>query len=610
MSTVDVFTIPFSAVDNSSNNLLVELYQHSTINHPNVNNLILLYGGENNLGYWTNQFLIINVNQVKSIEWDKPLYTSFPPKKDGHVICYFNNKIYVFFGSDNQELSGNNNAIYSLQLDNLQWKVELKSSNDVNNIPKGRTQFAKYQLNNSLYVFGGKKSALHETSMILNDFWCFDFENMKWIKKSNLINNKELPNLSGCSLIPSKNGKYLFLYGGFDGNNYSNDLYRYSIENNSWEHLTNQLKGDIPEGGRERHCSILLPNTNEMFIQGGWQFGGVTNKAYTLQLDNLTWKEVLLKDSKEEVLKRYGHSANLLTSNNGKDSFIFLIGGKDLSMNNRKEGIIFSLNNKLTNVNQVIESLQVENNNGEWKRFKGLNSKQSAPKVDEEIISELLGVKLNKPIIKQVNVQPTVIQPPTTSSNNETKSNEQPIEVKPKVVEVEPKVEQKVEPIEIETNVEPEIEPNIEPKIETTNEVTSTESIEATQPIVVQGSTSTAAPNTSVNYLSEKLQAVDDKPKLQTIKKPLRKAVGGNRKPKTTNTNLVKSLDKLEAEVTVDIPSEEKFSQLEQEAKKIEPVQEEKSKIPKGGVSMFGGLPMGMGGNMMGELAAKLKKKQ
>ncbi|KAL9653703.1 hypothetical protein ABK040_014649 [Willaertia magna] len=147
-------------------------------------------------------------------------------------------------------------------------------------------------------------------------------------------------------------------------------------------------------------------------------------------------------------------------------------------------------------------------------------------------------------------------------------------------------------------------------KIKTTNEATSIGFIEATQPIFVHGSSSTAALNTSVNYLSEKLQIVYDKPKLQTIKKPLRKAVGKNRKPKTTNTNLVTSLDKLEAEVTVDIPSEEKFSQLEQEAKKIEPVQEEKSKILKGGVSMFGGLPMGMGGNMMGELAAKLKKKQ
>ncbi|EFC44378.1 predicted protein [Naegleria gruberi] len=269
------------AVDQSGYNKesLTEIYQHSLVSN---NSILYLYGGEDSNGYWTNRLCVMNVAgfaikgkaKAKYLEWEKPKYNSFPPKKDGHVVCFNSTqkKMFIFGGSDNQHISGQNNAVYSVSFDNFNWKIEMKHE-ETSARPIGRSNSAFTQVKNSLFLYGGKVSDFNAnldfpvTNQVLDDFWMLDTDSVSWKKLSNkLAAGKNLPKLFGASLCATANGEHLFLYGGSIGREYSPELYKYSIKSDSWECVTSKTKGDGPKIGRERHACVLLTKTNEMIM--------------------------------------------------------------------------------------------------------------------------------------------------------------------------------------------------------------------------------------------------------------------------------------------------------------------------------------------------------
>ncbi len=110
--------------------------------------------------------------------------------------------------------------------------------------------------------------------------------------------------------------------------------------------------------------------------------------------------------------------------------------------------------------------------------------------------------------------------------------------------------------------------------------------------------------------LADKLKAVENKDKLVNLSKP--KAKRTVRQTKRERSNIHDLTQILQQEAVVDLPSETKFEQLEQEAKKIkeEPVEDAtptSAKVPKGGVNPFamGGMGRGGMGGMMAEMMQK-----
>ena len=286
------FILPVDQVGSSKENLL-EIYQHTSVVSSLGGSLVYNYGGEDSNGYWTNRMTVLNVavsgkkigSKLKSLEWEKPKFTSFPPKKDSHVVLLSESgkqkKLYIFGGNDNQNYSVTNNAMYSLDLESLTWKIEMKHEESPLR-PTGRLLPAFTQIKNNLYMYGGKISSLvigkSETSIsssTVDDFWMFSADTCSWKRLSTKVGTQQLPKLSGASLCASAKGDSLFLYGGANGREYSNELYKYSVKNDTWECVT-KTKGDTPKVGRERHSCCLLPKTNEMLISGGWLFGGAS----------------------------------------------------------------------------------------------------------------------------------------------------------------------------------------------------------------------------------------------------------------------------------------------------------------------------------------------
>ena len=656
---------------------ITSLYQLCAITESRSKNgsLIYLYGGEDSDGFWTNNLIVINVacpsnkkfiTRGKVLSWIKPKYSSFPPKKDGHAMALCtsnqNKKLVMFAGSDNQHVSGQNNALYSVDLSSLQWKVDL-SHEQSSTRPTGRTQSGFTQVDNNLFIFGGKvtgvvvgKSDSGDDiigNKILDDFWVFNSEEGSWKKLSNkLADNTILPELCGCSLCPSNKGDVIYLYGGYTGKDYSNELYRYNIKNNVWEILTSKTKGVGPQHGRERHSSILIPQKNEMFVSGGWIFGGVSSSIYALDLETLTWRAIETKGVDSKLLRRYGHTSVCIEVTRD-EQYVIIIGGKDISMANRPEMVVLSLNGaeSVQAILQSIAELQSSNKalEKDWATYEKLATPLAEPVVSEEYASNVIGIKLNKPSTPVKEQAPQLpVKKPTrqdetpviiTKKPEQVVRKEQVVEVPkvlekepetspkvteiPKVVETKPKIVEKEpekKPVEPETvEIKEEIvvqvqrEQIVEPPKVLKKEPESIPTVIET-PKVVEKEQQTKGPKDSTsttNFISDKLQTSEgERVLLESVKKNTSRQ---QRKPRSQTINVAKNLDKLEKEAKIEVPSEEKFKVLEQEAKKIdEPVVEQapvQEKKPRGGVSMFGPMGMGMGG-MMGELSAKLKKKQ
>ncbi|KAG2387791.1 hypothetical protein C9374_001385 [Naegleria lovaniensis] len=638
----------------------LQVYQHTSIASSS---LIYNYGGEDSNGFWTNRLSVLNLATVtgtsaikkqysaklKSLEWEKPKYNSFPPKKDGHVMMLSSGtpkKIFLFGGNDNQNISGNNNALYSIDLENLTWKIEMKHQQEENSRPLGRSHSAFTQIKNCLYMFGGKITALQSSNSTdstqtvsvktLDDFWVFNCENLTWKKLSNkLSNSSTLPKLTGATLCASSKGTDLFLYGGACGKEYSNELYKYSVKNDSWECITSKMKGDIPKFGRERHACCLISKSNEMLISGGWIFGGVSSQILSLHLDTLIWKNVNISmgsgsnnafDSK--LLQRYGHSMVALEGpiQNNSEQFMVMIGGKDLTMNNRSEVILIALNSKdltWTSVSQSIGQKQASESalSEEWTRYEKVSGFLPATPMSDDYLSSMLGVPSSSTSTASVTnttclsgagaqTPPAVPKRPSFSkastSGSETKQESEVVSsISNNTPPSIPKRPVRKEEDSKKTTI----------TIEQTQEPKKTAVVSETKPATSSSfKTAKTATTVSSDAISEKLQEAEQRPKLELAKKQTRMQ---QRKPKTVNADLSK-LDKVTKEATLDVPDDSKFKKLEIESKKIvtpstseeqpsESSTENSStqdKKPKFGVGMGGG------NMMMNELASKLNKKK
>ncbi|KAF0981396.1 hypothetical protein FDP41_012204 [Naegleria fowleri] len=656
--SAQAFLVPIES-SNSNTTSSLQVYQHTSIASST---LIYNYGGEDSNGFWTNRLSVLNLaagsgfkkqTKLKSLEWEKPKYNSFPPKKDGHVMMLTcgsagnaQKKIFLFGGNDNQNISGNNNALYSIDLENLTWKIEMKHQDD-HSRPFGRSHSAFTQIKNYLYMFGGKITSLQSSSngsdptsvsvKTLDDFWMFNCENLTWKKLSNklLSTNESLPKLTGATLCASSKGTDLFLYGGVCDKEYSNELYKYSVKNDSWECITSKMKGDIPQFGRERHACCLLSKSNEMLISGGWIFGGVSSQILSLNLDTLVWKNVNVSmgsnSMESKMLQRYGHTMVALEGAvNEQIPLVVMIGGKDLTMSNRGEVILIALHSKdatWTTLAQSFGQKQDHSLNEEWTRYEKVSGLLPATPMTDDYLSSMLGVT------STVSSSPSMVATTsTTTSTTSTATSTPPAVPKrpsfSKASTGDSTKQENVSESTISSTTPPSIpkrpvrkEEDTPPKKSTSSSTVEEETKKPSTSAIITTTSTESKPTTSgsktvkvdstmspsADAISEKLQEAEQRPKLELAKKGARMQ---QRKPKTVNADLSK-LDKVTKEATLDVPDDSKFKKLEIESKKVvTPTNEEQpsgesssqDKKPKFGV--------GIGGNpMMSELASKLKKK-
>ena len=177
--------------------------------------------------------------------------------------------------------------------------------------PTARSLHIGLVIDDFLYIFGG-----YDGSQRTNDFYKYNFITNEWI---------EIQSSENCPLPRDRHsgvvyGKSIYIFGGYDGVNRVNDLYKYDTERNKWEEI-------IPQHGCKpspRHSHSAIIHRDHMYIFAGYD-GLYKNDFHKFNLKTFTWSS--LKDNNPSAENwpkpRYRTSCNLYKNK------MYIFGGHD-----------------------------------------------------------------------------------------------------------------------------------------------------------------------------------------------------------------------------------------------------------------------------------------
>ncbi len=257
----DIYTprsgVAFSLIENNDN--ILSLYIH---------------GGQN---YFTQKFYsdMININ-IDKINLEKsnvinntilPLdINKNPCERNSHCMVKNdkNNKLYIFSGGTNEKLM---NDLWCYDL--ITKKYELINIKDINNIIEPRELFGMCYHENKLIIFGGRlMDKIDKNSYIIN------------LENNSCKLGAKLP-FALCSFsfmkIKYENVYYIIIYGGTDGNIFSNHFIVYDFSKDIFKKssfiINKELVNNDPNLsvflGRISSMMAYDENNNKIIIYGG-----------------------------------------------------------------------------------------------------------------------------------------------------------------------------------------------------------------------------------------------------------------------------------------------------------------------------------------------------
>ena len=255
-----------------------------------------------------------------SLVWSKPKISGQKPSARAcHTMSRVGRKLYMFGGYDGEKCF---NDVEILDLDTMTW-IQPSVSGQV---PMARNAHTMTVLGAKLYLFGGHSGNKH-----LKDLHIFDTETLTWTEPNVFGNPPKGLRGHTANLIGNK----IYLFGGYDGRGRSfkkiipsNDLYVLNTETMRWSH---PVENEKAPAGRQRHTACVI-GTKQLFIFGGFdgckwlndicildigklEANEITNEAVSSLIANM--KKILNKDVFADVMFMvegkpiYGHKAIL-----------------------------------------------------------------------------------------------------------------------------------------------------------------------------------------------------------------------------------------------------------------------------------------------------------
>lgn len=124
--------------------------------------------------------------------------------------------------------------------------------------PVARSGAASVVVGDKLFIFGGFGGGTGR----LDDFWSYDFATSTW---------SEVPVLSrikpGCrennGVVISDSSRFIYLFGGYNGQTWLNDLWKYDIETQMWTCLQ-ESSGETGQQHQQPHDHHHNNNNNNI----------------------------------------------------------------------------------------------------------------------------------------------------------------------------------------------------------------------------------------------------------------------------------------------------------------------------------------------------------
>ncbi|CAD8073051.1 unnamed protein product [Paramecium primaurelia] len=267
---------------------------------------IIYYGGWNGYTVLDDIIMMTPSEQmnVVCIDWQYVKSENTPPKRQFHTANICGDVMYIFGGGDGKMWLSD---LYKFDLVKCYWaQVDTTGQK-----PQGRLQHSSVIYDHKIYVFGGEPDRSHQ----LNDLYQLDIGNNVWTRLQPKGSTPS-PRVSASAVM--MNNK-IYLFGGYDGQQWRNDVFMYNIIENQWEYIVindqevlPQFRGQTKENNissqqsspprpRCRHSAIAYKNTIVIF--GGNDSEKSYNDVYMLkQQSTIKLAESTLKQDFSSIL--------------------------------------------------------------------------------------------------------------------------------------------------------------------------------------------------------------------------------------------------------------------------------------------------------------------
>eukprot|EP01094_Clydonella_sp_ATCC50884_P003184 TRINITY_DN12452_c0_g1_i1.p1 TRINITY_DN12452_c0_g1~~TRINITY_DN12452_c0_g1_i1.p1 ORF type:complete len:465 (+),score=120.08 TRINITY_DN12452_c0_g1_i1:238-1632(+) len=205
-------------------------------------------------------------------------------KADGTIpaprahTCFLRHGSHLYmFGGSNEAKGEYYNDMYRFDPVSLRWsKLDC-----IGEIPSPRHMFAARQMHGKMYLFGGSNR-----SQYFRDLYCFHFDENLWelLKPSN-DSAKNIPAaVGGCRITCDPYTTRLYLHGGYNGEKWYSNLFRFDVETRRWDKLPRAGKVPKPRVG---HAIAFY--SNSVFVFGGFDGKKRHRKMYRYDLEDESW---------------------------------------------------------------------------------------------------------------------------------------------------------------------------------------------------------------------------------------------------------------------------------------------------------------------------------
>mmetsp|Transcript_48583 Transcript_48583/g.92931 ORF Transcript_48583/g.92931 Transcript_48583/m.92931 type:complete len:641 (+) Transcript_48583:158-2080(+) len=185
------------------------------------------------------------------------------------------NKLLVIGGSQTMGRDKFPNQFAILQADTNRWTLM-----DAKGTGPARQHHAACAVREKMFVFGGQSHAL------LNDLLVLDVELMKWATVTPNGVSVPTPRRSH-SLSSTEDGRKMWMFGGFDGQQVLNDLWAYDVERRTW---VMPIVTGMPPPPREMHVSTFV--NKYLIVAGGIDGARRYNDIFVLNTERMEWEVI------------------------------------------------------------------------------------------------------------------------------------------------------------------------------------------------------------------------------------------------------------------------------------------------------------------------------
>jgi N-acetylneuraminic acid mutarotase len=223
--------------------------------------------------------------------WSELVSTTTPAARCHHTLISDENNItsLMFGGFSN---SGRFNDLWQFDHTNNQWQK--LSPTGVLPIKRCLHMAVAIETTQKMLIYGGINGGGNNESDFFGDTFLYDIVNNSWEEIIGQGPGRRSGSVGFFS--PSENAVYL--WGGKDVNNFPNDLWRFDMQNLTWQAL--DTSGDLPQG-REDPIYYFNQTENTFLIFSGRNDNAPGNKllndTFELSLSDMTWTKITIENS-------------------------------------------------------------------------------------------------------------------------------------------------------------------------------------------------------------------------------------------------------------------------------------------------------------------------